>query len=591
MSGARTQSEPMREACNHTMDARLIMAGQVALTILLTSAVLAVQLTAFLACFGPLSVTLVFSALVGAAVWVCRRTEPCCTDVERMPQGRLLAWTGFVIGVCVLLVRVAYPLLLWPESSVGASIPYDALAYHFPQAVELWKTGTLWNTGVTCWQYPSGYEGLLALSYLATGRETLFGLLHALLVLHFALTLCALLVRHTRLPAGLLVLVTAMAMLCPPLRWTVFEVGKNDLFLATAVLSVILYAPIVSGKMWMPGLAWSSALALAIKPTAIPVVGLTWACIYYRLIRSGELRGGEGRRFALASLCLGLGCLWVVRNLVLQGALFSGAVMDQAGWTIGRNLFNPFFYAAVPSRDVLLLQVLEGLVALVALLIIRMRTSGHELAVVLVMLLLLFLVTPCSALWNNNIQWRFGMPVFAFLWVAGVAVVEPLIGWLWLGAAGSIWALPVAACLCLLAATFLFRTREHLKAYPDNKRILVEWFACPVGVDGYYGAYDFLRRNVHGQVIASDAGLPYLLYGTDFSNMPDMGASGHRARPNGDPTVYVTFSCDRFDESPLHPRSDTGIIIPDIVYRTEWEVRYADSQGKVYFRKPPEREK
>ena len=50
--------------------------------------------------------------------------------------------------------------------------------------------------------------------------------------------------------------------------------------------------------------------------------------------------------------------------------------------------------------------------------------------------------------------------------------------------------------------------------------ILKDQFSEPVGVDGYYSAYDYIQKNIRNSVIQIENGLPYYVYGPGYTNTP-----------------------------------------------------------------------
>jgi len=609
-----------------------ILRLQMLVTMVLYVLVVSVQVTAFIGhyyAWGAFVAVLLFGVVLLCVWWKSGLLAHDAIEAAG-PRIQMFSRVCLVVAGIIFIVRIAFPLTIWPYSSLGVSIPYDAVSYHFPKAVELWKTGTIWDTGVTYWEYPSGYEGLLSLSLLITGKTIAFGFLHALIALQFALTLCGLMIRFTKLSAGILAMFVVMGLIYLPLSWTVFEVGKNDLMIAGAMLSLLLYAPITPGMGNGLGLALVSGLALSIKPTAIPLLVLVLAFTLFKSVKNTSPISafGTGRSPTSAigvlenlkiALVYGLfvlpGGLWVIRNYVIQGTLFSQQTMSQSGWTILNNLANSEFYHVISPRELWMLLGLSVAVAGVATALLTCRRSRKKdvglsrisdkldktvaeknssqtkegeplvdtriIGSILLLLFGCFLTTPCSALWNNNIQWRFAVGVFAFIVVSVVVLAEPLIHFLLTSVIKwQILTLIQACVIFVVGLAFLWQSREHYRWHTDHERTMSEWFACPVGKGGYSSAYDFVRRNLHGAVIATDTGLPFFLYGPEFDNAVLMGSLSHPARDRREPSVYVAFNGGT--GSSIHPAGETGYRLIGLETNSNWKLIYEDTQSKVY---------
>src|SRR3972149_6538555 len=78
--------------------------------------------------------------------------------------------------ICMLIFIIILPLLRWPESPIARQLQWDAAAYHFPKAIELYKNGSFWDLSIPYGQYPNGYESLLSFFMIFSGDETYFGL-------------------------------------------------------------------------------------------------------------------------------------------------------------------------------------------------------------------------------------------------------------------------------------------------------------------------------------------------------------------------------------------------------------------------------
>ena len=160
----------------------------------------------------------------------------------------------FALGAGLFLLLAVYPLAAWPYSPVSETLHWDAGAYHFPKAVELFKTGTVWDLTIPYGEFPFGYESLLAFTLLLSGKETFFGSVHALIAILALVGTWLLARRYTRLPGGLLLFIISLVFLSELylvkgnpfyiLLDQVYMIGKNDLFLAVGVLAALVHAPV-----------------------------------------------------------------------------------------------------------------------------------------------------------------------------------------------------------------------------------------------------------------------------------------------------------------------------------------------------------
>ncbi|MCU0513720.1 MAG: hypothetical protein MUE40_14265, partial [Anaerolineae bacterium] len=171
-----------------------------------------------------------------AALWLYFRRAPGWPEQAFLPPAtpaapRLDALC-MVLAVLALSSAFLLRLALFPGSVAGNVIAGDALSYHFVRAVELVRSGTMWDLAIAYGEYPAGYESLVSLGVLLTGTVYPAGLVHALIVLLLALTLALLLRRYTRLPAALALLLATLVLFIPDFFSQSLVVGKNDLLLS-----------------------------------------------------------------------------------------------------------------------------------------------------------------------------------------------------------------------------------------------------------------------------------------------------------------------------------------------------------------------
>ena len=69
---------------------------------------------------------------------------------------QLLAILHIFLSILVILNIV--PNINWPNNTLEDRLDWDAGEYHFPKAVELYKTGSVWDFSISYGEYPFGYE-------------------------------------------------------------------------------------------------------------------------------------------------------------------------------------------------------------------------------------------------------------------------------------------------------------------------------------------------------------------------------------------------------------------------------------------------
>ncbi len=502
----------------------------------------------------------------------------------------LLETVLYAAGLILLVLLILLPVIRWPASPIATSLEWDAGAYHFPKAIELYATGSAWDFTISYGEYPFGYESLLALGLSITASEALFGLVHGLINLTLVLSLWLLARRYTKLPGGFLFFLTNLLVLSGMLPvesnlWWVFHpllytIGKNDLFLGAALLAALLHAPVgrkANQTQFHPaGLAITSMIALSIKPNALYVVAFLWLLVLIRWRQeAGRPQVGYAQQLAallFSGLTMLTGLLWLPRNLIGQGSLFSPGVMEVQSWSIAANLNNPFFYNYIPRNLLVLTAVLVLFIALT--LIKRPRRLSWSLAATFAVLFVSFLFTPATAFFVHRdvptqVAWRFAVALLGFAWLALLTVVSPLVEKVYAWVAAK--RLPrLAALLVIAALTFsvVWFQRDLLPAAPENARLLRDPYEETVGVDGYHSAYDYAQQNIHDSVVWVENGLPYYAYDKAFSN----------TTTRSEKAQYVIVL-----------KSEGQELFPEQVYTDEWESNwqtiYEDPHGRVYQRK------
>ncbi len=584
------------------------------------------QVTAFLGVFRFLPVMLLSGLVFGLACWVFFRWDAggLLAELRGREEGlsaslRWLNIVGWATAGLVFFLVVLLPLIRWPYSSISDVLHWDAGAYHFPKAIELYKSGTYWDLSIPFGEYPNGFESLLAFGLLLTHNEALFGSLHSLIALLAFLSIWALAWRYTRLPGGLLAFLTLMMFLSGSVLiannpwWIVvdqaFVIGKNDLLTGAVVLAALAFAPVGSRGQGMvyhlPGLAFCTSLILAIKPVGVYAVLPLWLPILYGWVKSLWFKEDVRRTLmwmGFSALVTVPSALWIVRNLIVIHTLFPPGVWEYNEWSIWNNLTNPYFYNYLPKLFLFVLGMTGGLVGLAfvgwlgnrGLRNIRMErwvglpSPGQALA--MLVLFFSFVVTPQTAFYGSNQQptqigWRFGVALLSYLFVLLIVLAQPIVQKAldWLSSRRRL----MLASFLLVAAIgggVFWHNRDLLKIYPGNDIVLRDQFREPVGVDGYFSAYDFVRRNIQNSVVQIESGLMYYVYGENYTNQPTklhypLGLE--TMVPQRDPQYYVTF-CTNFW---TYQAEDCPEYLESPSFTERWQLIYRDDYGRVYQRR------
>jgi len=486
----------------------------------------------------------------------------------------------FGMGLLILVALVLIPVGRWPLSHAGDWFPWDAGAYHFPKAVELMTGGSIWDMSIAYADYPFGYESLLAMALLITGDTALFGFVHVLIVLFFISAFWMAARRITKMDGGLLFFLIVMLLLSDHFfqflnMWRVFTldiytVGKNDILAAASILAVIVsfYKTQDSFQDGMPGFALASGLAASIKPNTLYVLFPLWLFLFMRFYRE--------KLAALVGYVLLLipGLLWLARNFMALGSYASADASRLAGWSIASNLANPNFYQNIPKNLFLVLAI----VLIEIVLALKNKEDHFWNAIIAVVLFIGFISTPVTAYFGATdapptINWRFGEALLAFLAALVVNdVAQILRAWKWNSTIKRVGVGTLAVLSVAAGGWLLFDQRAMLQSVPENAYILHDQFAQPVGVDGYYSAYDYVQRNAHHATVWVENGLPFYVYDAAFSNTVSRQQEAD---------YVVGFRTDWFGEGRSEYPTLIGILLDNDSYR----VIYQDSEGIVLKRR------
>lgn len=505
-------------------------------------------------------------------------------------RGKVLSDTFiYLITFIIILLLILIPITRWPESIAGDWFPWDAGKYHFPKAVEMVRSGSANDMTIAYSEYPFGYESLLSFCILLTGDATLFGWMHAIIDLFFILSFWLLARRITKINASfLLFLITLLILSNNYFRffnlWQVFQpevttVGKNDLLLAASILAVIYFYPYprsdreVERKYVPVGVV--GMIALSIKPNAAYILAPLWiilgAIVVVNSVKIGfKLSKTHIVSYFFASLLMASGVIWLLRNLVLTKNMFSDYVLEASKWSIAANLTNPYFYEYIPKN----LLFIVGLLLLMLLLSIN-RPQYRWVTGIFLLLILGFAFTPVTAFFLRTdvpavINWRFGEAMLGYVFIMLLLLISDAlkkVGWK-RKIKSNLEYLRVPFVL-FIAVGVIWSQITVLQKKPENAIILKDQFREPVGVDGYYSAYDYVQKNVRNSVVWVENGLEYYVYGLSYANTVSRERSAD---------YIVVIKTDWFGEG--------GMQIPNYFDPDTWEnyyqVVYEDPQGIVF---------
>lgn len=560
---------------------------------ILAGVILSAQILAFLNLYYPIPVLLLSVVLSTILTYgLIKLSYPfiynVLTQPDRLVSSKWVARMITVAAILLFLVVLFLPLLLWPYSSINSELNWDAGLYHFPKAAEMVVTHSSWDLTIPYGEYPYGFESLIAASLLISPGGTLIGLVHALILLFFTLGLTLLVLRYSRMPVEyafflVVALVASYDIVQSGLnpfgifRILAFTIGKNDFFLAAAMMAFLFFSPMAPDfpKRNLAGLALSSALVACIKPNGLLLLGVLWAFVIVLEIGQFKQHGWQKKALwmwvGIITLQI-VAVLWVVRNLLVQHTLISDESIHLQQNSILQNLTNPLFTHS--------LGMLSGLflVTLLALTVAAFFFKKVHFSIPLTFLLLLFsfVVTPATLYFGASGQdeatlfWRLGVYLFAFEVPALFLLIDPLLVWvlnnknprvrLALNAS-------LAAVFALLSLFTSYRNFSRLIPVQGHDLVLRDQYQEPVGVDGYFSAYDYVRKNISHAVIWVENGLPFYVYGNPLTN-----STTHQRAAD----YRVFFATNWIGTSGFPAMLDSS------EWTSQWQLVYADPEGRVY---------
>ena len=568
-----------------------------ALTVVLYSIISSAQILGFLKIYNPLSAILLTAAIICILTYIFLKKAgnkfflSIFNKKKYKDAPSALSKVFYFCGLLILISMILLPLIGWPYTPINDTLHWDAGLYHFPKAVELYKTGSAWDFSIAYGEYPFGYESLIAFDLSISGNCLLFGTTHALIALFLFLAIWLLGVRYTKISPGLLFFMTGVLLISGLFaissniwwiyKFLIFTIGKNDLFLGAAILALILFAPIGNKdnyKYFDPlGMSVATAIAMSVKPNAVFIVVPIWLYTCVLWLRQSKLKEIESTGFGkivLLVLIIIPGGLWFIRNVVHQGFAFSTIANDVYSWSILNNITDPRFYNFIPKNlyAVVFIVVFSFIICIIG------KKISITIPAALLLLFIGFIATPATAFASNTqeragIAWRFAIALLSYVYLVLLVLAEPIINFVYRQIRKKRIALIAVSIITLLFTGQLIYANRNLNLHnPKNDIVLIDQFRESVGTNGYFSAYDYVQRNVQNSVIQVENGLPFYVYGPDFSN------SVTRQKPAD---YFIIFKTAWFGE---HPENYPDYLAAE-TFNNTWKLVYEDSQGRVYKRK------
>jgi len=511
------------------------------------------------------------------------------TSHSEKDGGKFQDYVFYGSGI-ILIIIIAFPLITWPFSPINDTLTWDAGLYHFPKAIELFRTGSAWDLSIDYGDYPFGYESLISFGYLLTNSGFLIGAVHFLIAILLFLSIWLISIRLTNISPSLLFFLTSLLLtsgflnidsnLWWIIKYLIFTIGKNDLFLGTLILTFTLFSPIGSinnhSKFNIYGMSITSMLALSAKPNSIFYLLPIWVYTAFMLFTKAQLKKKSKYiiRIVAAILIMIPGIFWVFRNYIsLNGNIFINS-SNLLSLSIINNVRNPKFYEYIPQH----FKIIFYLLIFAFLLIFIKKEYSTTLPLTYLVYFLGFIATPASAFSSisqerTEIAWRFSVALLIFVYLFLLSIFEPLIN----KALHFInqrkitrYFVPLIPISCSLFILFSNLGLFSLNKYNDV--VLRDQFRESVGNNGYFSAYDFVQQNIHDSIIWVENGLPFYLYDREYSNSPT------RSKPAD---FYVVFQTDWHQTS---IREYPKLIFTD-EFKNNWLLIYEDSEGRVYQRR------
>jgi|GEM_PF-3996304 len=486
-----------------------------------------------------------------------------------------------ILFICMMLVTVVFlqRMVLWHQSTLGAIISPDFGAYHSVKAYQLLRDGSAWNLAIPYGQYPFGYESLIAFFMFFVDDIRVTGTVHALIFLLFWLTIALLIVRYSQLPLDASLLIALAICFTPIVFPQSLNIGKNDIFLSLTVLMAILHAPVGSEHFHPMGLAFATMLSLATKATGLYILFYLWGLV----MLNWGLRFRDGTwqdylqpiTFLLTLVVMFPGGLWVIRNFLILGELFTSEINSFFQTSIFANLDNPALYNSPSSSTLLLVLIVVLVLSVISLFY---RRLGWQMSGTLLVITVTFAITPLSAFLTANnlnyldVQWRFVVHGIVILWIVAVAILAPVIRFLY-ERVSSQEVLSIIASAGVIAAGF--------------------GLIFVLGIDDLFGQNpaqwekmldpSLQENSIYDEIATLEEGTIYI-ENTNWlailARNPDLRITELRY-PLGHADVYPVPDVDYIAFIPVFTDEPTGLIFNE----TDWELIFDNDTGRLYQRR------
>jgi hypothetical protein len=128
----------------------------------------------------------------------------------------------------------------------------------------------------------------------------------------------------------------------------------------------------------------------------------------------------------------------------------------------------------------------------------------------------------------------------------------------------------IALVIVVISISASMQNYSRIIPNAANTLVLRDQYTSSVGTNGYFSAYDYIRRNVTNSVVWIENGLPFYLYGDQMTN------SVTRSRQPD----YRVFLQTNWIGNSGYPA-----MLNSADWKSKWDLVYQDSEGKVYKRK------
>jgi hypothetical protein len=569
----------------------------IALLSVISGIIVAAQILSIAKLYYPLAViltSLLISCIFGVLLTKLSY-QFILNSFEGQNRQHLPRWLSCIIslsGILILLVVLFLPLLLWPYSGINHELNWDAGFYHFPKAAEMVVTHSSWDLSIAYGEYPFGFESLIAASLVINRAGYLIGAVHAIILLFFIMTLFLLVNRYSNIPSPYIFFsVVAITASYDIIRFTslnpfqifrvlAFTIGKNDFFLASAMLALIYFAPIgpKHPAYDLFGLGLTSMIVCSTKPNGFLLCGFVWALALFLQIKEWKAQKQitKNRLLLWAGVIFinVIGVLWAIRNLIAQGTLFSKDSLSLQKLSIVSNLSNPLFYKALGLIALMILVLFLGTIIMSAL----SKQRNWSIPITFAILLVSFAVTPAVLFFGSGkdasvIFWRLGFYLLAFEIPVIFYLCDKVFTWLINPGQKAVNLLVnsgIALVIVVISISASMQNYSRIIPNAANTLVLRDQYTSSVGTNGYFSAYDYIRRNVTNSVVWIENGLPFYLYGDQMTN------SVTRSRQPD----YRVFLQTNWIGNSGYPA-----MLNSADWKSKWDLVYQDSEGKVYKRK------